>query len=266
MRRATRAATALIATLLPAAAMAQDMRDFCPDRPGLGTPACTIDRDHVAVELGLVDWTLDKQPGSRTDTIVAGEVLVRYGVTDSLEAQVGWSSFGHVRERSGGIAESSSGTGDISIALRQNLRNPDGSGFAVAVMPFASPPPGGPAIGAGDWSAGLLLPISNALPAGFQLGFTGSIEAAVDADRDGHHLAYGSVVGLDIPVNDTVGVTLEFSARQDDDPSGRVTELLGGLSSAWSPGSSLQFDVGANAGLNRNTPDLQLYLGIARRF
>ena len=31
-----------------AAARAEDLRDFCVDRPGLDTPACTIDRGHAA--------------------------------------------------------------------------------------------------------------------------------------------------------------------------------------------------------------------------
>lgn len=255
-----------IAVLLPTTAAAQELRDFCPDRPGIGTPACTIDRDHLAAELGLIDWTSDRKPGSRTDTFIVSDLLLRYGITDSLEAQVGWSAIGHVRARSDGMGDRSSGTGDVLLAVRQNLRHPDGSGLAIAVMPFVTLPTGGSALGAGDWGAGLLLPVSSELPAGFQLGFTGSIEAAVDADRDGRHLAYGAVIGLDVPVGETVGATFELSARRNDDPSGAVTELLGGLSAGWSPARSLQFDVGTNIGLNRKTPDLQIYLGVARRF
>ncbi len=81
--------------LWPAAtARAETLRDFCPDRPGLGTPPCTIDSGRFAVELGLADWTLERSPDSRTGTIEAGQLLVRLGLTDSLEAQVGWTAFG----------------------------------------------------------------------------------------------------------------------------------------------------------------------------
>src|SRR6185503_1298265 len=59
-------ASALLAALLLLAAgtaRAEGLRDFCPDRPGLGTPACTMDPGHIAVELGLGDWTLTRQSG-----------------------------------------------------------------------------------------------------------------------------------------------------------------------------------------------------------
>ncbi|MET1113072.1 MAG: transporter, partial [Allosphingosinicella sp.] len=60
--------------LAASAARAEEPRDFCPDRPGLGTPACTIDPGHFDIELGIADWTLDKTPDSRTDKIEAGQL------------------------------------------------------------------------------------------------------------------------------------------------------------------------------------------------
>lgn len=252
--------------LPPGAGAAQDLRDFCPDRPGLGTPACTIDRGHAAVELGALDWTLDRQRGSRTDSYVAGDLLVRFGLTGTLEAQLGWTALGHVRTRKDRTIDESSGTGDVQVALRQNVREPDGSGLSVALMPFMTLPSGGSAIGAGDWGAGLLLPVSHELPRGFQLGLTGSVEAASDADGDGRHLAFGAVIGLDVPVGESVGATFELSTRRDRDPVRSVTELLAGMSGTWSPSDALQLDAGVNLGLNRDSPDLQLYFGVARRF
>src|SRR5690349_18301682 len=74
-------------------------RDLCPDRPGLGTPACTLDAGRVVVELGLGDWTRDTTGPVRSDTIIAGDTLVRIGLNDSLEAQIGWTAYGHVRTR-----------------------------------------------------------------------------------------------------------------------------------------------------------------------
>jgi hypothetical protein len=137
------------------AAQAEDLRDYCPDRPGLGTPPCTIDKGHFDVELGLADWTLDRTADGRTDTIEAGLLLVRIGLADNLEAQVGWTAFGHVRERdrATGSVASASGVGDLFVALRQNVANPDGSGFSLALMPFATLPTGNAVLGAGDWTA-----------------------------------------------------------------------------------------------------------------
>lgn len=254
--------------LSPAAAQAEGLRDFCPDRPGLGAPPCTIDSGHVAVELGLADWTLDRSADRRTDTVEAGQLLVRAGLTDSLEAQIGWTAFGHVREldRVTGSAERASGIGDLTVSLRQNLTNPDGSGFSAAVMPYATLPTGNEAIGAGEWTAGVLLPLSYDLGGGVQLGVTAQVEAAADSDRDGRHLAYGGVAGLALPLSDALGVTLEVAASRDRDPSGHSTEWLGGVSAGWMVREDLQLDAGANIGLDSTAPDLQLYLGVAKRF
>ncbi|RYE00801.1 MAG: transporter [Sphingomonadales bacterium] len=249
-------------------AQAQEVRPFCADRPGLGTPACTMDKGRVAVELGGADWTVESDSASRTETLIAGDLLVRVGLTDTLEAQLGWTAFGHVRtrDRVTGALGKSSGTGDVSVALRQNLMNPDGSGFSVAVMPYAALPTGGATIGAGDWSAGLVVPISFELSDGVAIGLTPGMEAATDGDGRGRHAAYGSVIGLSASLTETVGAALEFQATRDEDPSGHATELLASLSFAWQPQDGLQFDVGAVAGLNDSSPDLQLYVGVARRF
>jgi hypothetical protein len=249
------------------AARAEELRDFCPDRPGLGTPACTIDRGHVDIEIGLADWTLDKTSDTRTDMIEAGQALVRIGLTDSLEAQIGWTAFGHVRtrDRATGAVDQESGVGDLTVALRQNLADPDGSGFSLALMPFATLPTGGSAIGAGDWSAGLLVPLSYDLGGGVQLGLTGEIEAAADEDRDGRHLAYGGVAGVSAELSDAVGATFEIAATRDEDPVGDSTEWLAGLSAGWMARDDLQLDAGVNVGLH-DAADVQLYVGVSKRF
>jgi hypothetical protein len=247
-------------------AQAQGVREFCPDRPGLGTPPCTMDPGHVAVEIGLAEWTLERSAGERTDTLALGETLVRVGLTDNLEAQVGWTAYGHVRERGASGRSSDSGVGDVTVALRRNLANPDGSGFSVALMSYATLPTGNAVLGAGDWSAGLLVPVSYDLPHGLQLGFTGQVEAAVDEDRHGRHLAYGGIAGLSADLTKTVSATAELSALRDEDPSGHSTELLAGLSAAWMAKDDLQLDVGANIGLNEAAPDVQLYAGVSKRF
>lgn len=247
-----------------AAAQEQD-RDFCADRPGLGTPPCTLSPGAVQAEIGLGDWTWDKQGGDRTDMVLAGDALLRAGLAEHLEAQIGWTAYGHVRERAGGSVTTEDGVGDVTLALRRNLRNPDGSGASIAVMPYVTLPVGGQAIGAGDWGAGVLLPSSFDLNDGVSLEATGELDAAVDEDRNGRHLAWGGIVGVQFDVGDAVTASVEASAIRDDDPSGHETELLAGLSLGWQPSKRSQFDVGLNLGLNHDSPDGQVYVGFSRR-
>ncbi len=249
-------------------AMAQAGRDFCPDRPGLGTPACTMDKGRISVELGIAGWEHDRTADQRTDSVTAGDWLVRLGLDDALEAQIGWTAYGHVRvrDRLSGAVEKAGGVGDITLALRRNLRNPDGSGTAIAVMPYATLPVGTGPLGAGDWAAGLIVPMSMDLPSGFSFALTPQVAAAADSDGRGRHLAFGSVAGLGFGFGPTVSASLELSLLRDHDPDGRSTDALAGLSLAWQPGDDLQLDAGVNLGLNRASPDVAVYIGIARRF
>jgi hypothetical protein len=110
------------------------------------------------------------------------------------------------------------------------------------------------------------VPLSYDLGGGVQLGLTARAEAAADEDRDGRHLAYGGVAGLSLPLSDAVGATFEIAAARDEDPSGQSTEWLIGLSAGWMARDDVQLDAGANIGLNAAAADLQLYVGISRRF
>ncbi len=266
--RVTLSLVALAACLCGVPAWADDSRDLCADRPGLGTPACTVSPGHVVAEIGLADWTHDADSTSRTDTVTAGEMLLRAGVTDSLEAQVGWTAYGHVRMRDKltGAVDKVARVGDMTFALRQNLHNPDGSGFSVALMPYVTLPVGRAPVGAGDWSAGVIAPLSFQLNDTVSLAFTPEIDAAADSDGNGRHLRFGSVVGLGFALTDNLSASTEVALYRDRDPDGHATEALLGLSAAWQANDATQFDAGLNLGLNSQSPDSELYIGIVRRF
>ncbi|TVV71602.1 transporter [Sphingomonas solaris] len=249
-------------------AEAAPLRDLCSQRPGLGTPACTVDPGHLQIEAALGDWTLDRQPDTRTDTIVSGDVQARYGLTDTLEARIGWTAFGHerIRDRASGTVSRESGIGDVTVGMKRNLANPDGSGFSAALLPFASLPVGRSPAGAGDWGAGLLVPLTYQISDAFQIEFTPEIDAAVDQDRHGRHLAYSGVIGIAETFGQTLMASLEYQRLRDNDPSGRVTTQLAGVSMAWHPQERVQFDVGSNIGLDHASPDVQIYFGVTRKF
>lgn len=258
---------AIVAAVAAVPAAGQDRRDLCPDRPGLGTPACTVAKGEMVAEVGLADWTRQRDGTTRTDSLLFGGALLRLGLSHSLEIQVGWTTLGHVRERdtASGLHGAATRVGDVELALRQNIRNPDGSGLSVAIMPHVTLPVGRVPVGAGDWGAGVRLPVSVDL-GGPSLALTPQVDAAVDADGHGRHLQFGSVAGLGFDLSDAVSASAEVSLFRDHDPAGHSTEALVGLSLGWQPDGDSQWDIGANAGLNRASPDIQLYFGYTRRF
>ena len=255
-------ALALLALAAPAHA---ELREFCASRPGLGTPACTVDPGHVMVEIGLADWTLKNSATERNDTLLFGVVAVRIGLDDKTEAQLSWTPYGHVRvrDKTTGLVTRSGGTGDITLGLRRSLSGPNGP---IAVQPYVTLPVGGAAKGAGDWGAGIIVPIGFDLGHDIQLSLSPQVEATVNASRSGRHLSYGSVVGLSAPLAKGLSGAIEFQAKRDDEPSGKTTQALASTSLAWLVGENTQLDIGGVAGLNSDSPAVEVYFGIARRF
>ena len=248
-------------------AFAED-RDYCPARPGLGTPACTISPGRVSVEIGLADWTLQQDSSQRTDTVLLGDTLVRIGLTDTIEAQIGWTPYGHVRTRDKGTGtiDSAGAIGDALLGFKINLHHPDGSGLSAAIQPFVTVPIGRSPLGAGDWGGGVVAPVDYALNDTLSLQFTPEVDAAVDQDGNGRHFAASGTVGLGVALSKTVSGTIEIQALRDEDPSGKTNQALASVSLGWMPGKDWQFDVGAVAGLNRAAPDAEVYFGVSRRF
>lgn len=253
------------AALYATSASAQD-REYCPERPGLDTPACTIAPGKISVETSIADWTRDDQPGSREDNILFGDTLVRVGVSDTIEARIGWTPFGHDRKRDSTGVDTVNGVGDVSLGMKANLLNPDGSGVSVSVLPFVTLPVGRSSIGAGDWGAGFLVPLTYELSDMVSLDLTPEIDAAVDQDGNGRHLAYSSTAGLAFKVAKDFTLTGEVQALRDNDPDQHATQALAALSLAWMANDDLQFDILGAAGLNDDTPDTRVYAGISRRF
>ena len=240
-------------------------RDFCASRPGLNTPPCTVEPGRAVVELGLVDWTRDDQPDARTDNFELGNALVRIGLDTVTEAQIGWTAYGvmRTRDRTTGQIERARGTGDVQLGLRRSLSGPNGP---IAVQPFVTLPTGGRAIGSGDWSAGVVVPIAFDLGKGVSLAISPELNAAVDKDRSGRHLAYGSALGLSVDVTASLSASIELQAKRDHDPDGSKTTAFASTSFALMVGADTQIDLGTVIGLTHASADAQLYAGISRRF
>ncbi len=257
----------LAAMLFAAPAGAEELRDFCPDRPGLDTPACIVDKGHVVVELGLAAWQREHDAVSVTHQFEAGDVLARVGVTGHLEAFAGWTAYSHerVRDRLTGAVDRSHGSGDLIFGIKQSLLNPGGDGTAVAVQVFASAPTGTGGQGSDGWTQGILLPMQFDLPAGFQLALTPEIDRLPDTLGSGHHAQWTAVGGFSHPIG-KVTVGAELLASRDYDPGAHATQMLADLNLAWQPGGNLQLDAEVDAGLDRAAPDVRFAFGVSRRF
>lgn len=260
------AVAALLATA-PAPAQVDPPR-FCPNRPDLGASACTTDRGRVLVEASGVDWQREDGPDEREDSVLFGDLQARVGVGPRTELQLSWTPYGRsrIREKATGQVSTVRGVGDVRLGLRRNLRNPDGTGLSIAVEPFAELPVGRDRIGAGDWSAGVVVPVNYELAPRVDTDLTLEVDAAVDEDGDGRHSAYSATFGVGYALTERIGAVAEVQIGRDEDPGGRSTLAIGALSFVYQPRDGLQLDVFAGAGLNRASPDLRVLTGAAILF
>jgi hypothetical protein len=261
---------ALAALAAASAAHAQEAaRDFCADRPGKGSPPCVLDAGRFQAELGVADGAWSRGGGFSTDDESFGALELRLGLTGTVEGQLAWTAHERVRDedRATGDASTAKGPGDVTISLRWSLRHPGGDGVSVALQPFVSAPTGSGGIGDGTWLTGVIAPVSLPLNADWSLALSPELSARPDADGSGRHAGFGGAVGVGRSVG-PVALGVELWADRDQDPSGHVTSASFDLTAAWTPGSAkdLQLDVSAYVGLNRDTPDLELAVGVAKRF
>jgi len=247
------------------AARAQDLRDFCADRPGKATPACILDVGRLQLETGLADAALQRGGGQRDDVYTIGQTEIRYGIASHTELEAVVTPWSIERSRDAGGRTRRSGFGDLALGFRTALSDPDGKGTLVSLQAFATAPTGTHHQGAGDWEGGVRLPVSADLGGGFSLGVTPEADLRRDGDAHGRHLAFSTAVSVGHALG-PLSVGAELWAEGDEDPGGHVNSASFDLSAAWMAAKDLQLDAGLNAGLTHDTPDLELYVGVARRF
>jgi len=258
--------TALLLLAVAAPAFAQDAR-FCPNRPSLGTSTCTTDPGRVLVEVSGVDWQRSPEDDGRADSYLFGDLQLRTGLDRRTEVQLSWTPIARyaLRGEDGRVRDRVTGVGDVRLGLRRNLAGPEGEGFSIAVEPFVTLPTGAREIGRGDWSAGLVLPMSYDL-GDWSVQFTGEADAETDESGTGRHTAYAGTLGLGRSLGEKWDAEVELALRRDDDPAGHETEALAAASLAYKVREHAQIDVLAVAGLNRTSPDVRLVVGGAVLF
>lgn len=255
----------LLTLTVPVAAQA-DESPICADRPGKATSACTTPVGDWQVETGFADWTLQKEGGERDTSLVIGETTVKYGVTDSADLEVDVTPWERASSRVGGLHESASGFGDVNLIYKQRLTASDAA-VQVVAMSFVEAPTAKHSLGNGKWEGGLLVPIGYSIPkTPLSLTLTPEIDWVADADGHGHHAAMAQVASLGWQATAKLNLSAEIWGAWDWDPAGTTRQASADAAAAYLLSNDVQLDAGANFGLNRDTPDVELYAGVSKRF
>lgn len=251
----------------PAAAAAQaDPGPICADRPGKATGTCTVASSHFQFETGLADWSLSKDSGVRETLLTLGETVIKYGLGDRTELGVDITPYARTSVRAGGVKASASGFGDTTVLLKHRI-TADDAPLEIALLPAVKIPTAKHDFGNGEVEAALLVPVSYSIPhSNLTLGATPKVDWLADGDGHGHHAAMTQVVTLGWQATQRLTLSAELWGQWDWDPAGTTRQYSLDGSMAFAASNGVQLDLGANFGLNRNTPDLELYAGAAIRF
>jgi hypothetical protein len=251
--------------MLASAASAAEEQPICADRPGKSTPACTVPAGRWQIETGLADWSLQKDGGERETSLVLGETTVKYGVTGSSDVEIDLTPWQRAASSGRGFHDVASGIGDVKLIYKQQVIA--GDAVQVTVMPFVKAPTAKHSLGNGKWEGGVLLPVDYAIgKSPFSIELTPEMDWSADADGHGHHAAMAQVASLGWQATDKLSLSAEIWGRWDWDPSGTTRQASADGSIAYLVNRDLQLDAGANFGLNRVTPDVEVYGGISVRF
>lgn len=271
IRNVTMGALALASLCVagPTVAQTTDLRPFCADRPGKGAASCVLDRGHIQIEVGAFDSSRQTDDTTEVEGWSAGAITARFGVAAATELQIGLTAFERetTTDRITGVEDVAEGVGDLFLAVRQGLIRPDGEGFSVALMGYATVPTGGGEVRASGIEAGVVVPFSIDLGDDWGLGLSPYVDVVRDEDGEGSHAAYSIAVDVDRDLGDWI-LGAEIWVSRDHDPLGETTQASADLIAIWSPaaGRNFQIDGGLNFGLTDDSPDVEFGVGLARRF
>lgn len=257
-------AAALLGASAPA--LAADEQPICADRPSKSTGPCTVPEGKWQIETGLVDWSRDTSDGIRTDSVTWGNTAIKYGISSKADIELWVTPLETVSTHGNGLSEHHSSFGDTLVRVKYAL-TPDNAPVQVTLDPFVKIPTANHLLGNGKVEGGLLVPVQVPLGKGpFSLSLDPEVDVLSNASGHGYHVATQQVVNLGIAASDKVNLSTEIWAMWDWDPDGTGRQVSWDGSAAYLVTKNLQLDAGANFGLNKQTPDVELYTGISYRF
>jgi len=255
----------LAAAVAAAPAHAADDSPICPDRPSKGTGTCTVPAGHWQIESGLIDWTHDTNDGVRSDLTVIAASLVKFGIADDADLEIGVVPWEISRVRGPGGRERGSGFGDMLV--RGKVRLTGGTArLQVALDPFVKVPTAKHDLGNGKVEGGVTVLAGMSLGGPLSIAIAPEVDWRANGDGQGYHAAMVQLVDVGIAATPQLSLTAELWGSWDWDPAGTTRQYSADGAVAYLLSNSIQLDAGANFGLNRNTPDVELYAGVSKRF
>lgn len=243
-----------------------DTSPICTDRPTKGSYACTVDPGHFQYEADLVNDTFSAFSADHTDTLIAPNPTLKYGVGPALDIEANFVPWVRTETREHGSEAHASGIGDALFRIKYRFLGANDSTLSASLIPYLKLPTARIGIGDGAVEEGVILPVNYKLNANVTLSTSPELDVVKNQVGAGRHINTLQVVNAGIALSSKLIWYAEVSADWNFDPKAAGRQRSADTAFAYSLTQLLQVDVGWNVGLNRQTPALQSYLGIAQKF
>lgn len=126
---------------------------YSPDRPGIGNGSYITPANMVGLEAG-VEFSVNsgEQQSNSSQQVNIGQLLIRYGITDNLEARVNLGSYSSAEVSLIGAEVTRTGFQDISIGTKYNFLSGTGTPNVSALAEVSLP------AGDDEFSSGEVVP------------------------------------------------------------------------------------------------------------
>lgn len=240
--------------LLATPALAEDLPAF--DRPGLGFGTDTVPRGALAVELGLPTWERDRDREGVRSRALAGDVLLRTGLSDQLELQLATTPWQRQSVRSADRpTERQQGSGDTQLALKwAGPGSTDRTAWALLASAVV-------ARGNADFSDGRQYALAVSVEQALSERWSAALYASHERG-DGQRSTTWSP-SLSVAASERLSLFVEAGLTH---ARGAPDQRVAGAGVTWMLRPRVQLDASFDAGLDADSPDLQVGTGLAVYF
>ena len=239
-------------------------------RPRILNPF-TVDAGHFQIESDFINYISSNYAGFSTRFWETADPTIKLGLANTVDFEVvlnGYQNAVTHSNQTGALVANGHGFGDTILKVKINLVGDDGGPFAMALVPYVKVPSAAPGLGNGVVEGGVALPMQLNLPADFTLAIQTEYDALKDANDSQRYANAVNIVNLSHPVSfisKDLTASIEFFSSIGTDPfTPSVYTFDVGLAYLILP--NVQLDAGANFGLTKASPDLNLYTGVTARF